>query len=46
MDYIFIDLRGRDFRGLNCEFVSQQRASLNLGTDVSLNLDLECMPTS
>jgi hypothetical protein len=33
---IFIDLRGRDFRGLNREFVSRRRASLDPGTDVTM----------
>jgi len=35
MDHIFIDLRGRDFRGPTLEFVSLRRASLDPGTDVS-----------
>ena len=34
IDYIFIDLRGRHFRGLNREFVSRRRASLDPGTDI------------
>ena len=37
MDYIFIDLWGRDFRGLNREFVSRRRASLHAGMDITLN---------
>jgi hypothetical protein len=32
----FVDLRGRDFRGLNSRFVSRQGASLDPGTNVSL----------
>jgi len=38
IDHIFIDLRGRDFRGLNREIVSRRGASLDPGTDISLNI--------
>jgi len=34
IDHIFIDLRGRVFRGLNRWFVSRRGASLDPGTDV------------
>ncbi len=33
-NHIFIDLRGRDFKGLNYWFVSRRGASRDLGTDV------------
>ena len=33
-NYIFIDLRGRDFKGPNYWFVSLRGASRDLGTDV------------
>ena len=36
IDNIFIDLRGRHFRGPNREFVSRRRVSRDAGTDVIL----------
>ncbi len=35
-NHIFIELRGRDFRGSNRWFVSRRGASLDPGTDVNL----------
>ena len=34
MDHIFIDLRGREFRGLNREIVPSRRTSLDVRTYV------------
>ena len=35
INHIFIDLRGRDFKGPNCWFVSPRGASRDAGTDVN-----------
>ena len=40
-NHIFIDLRGRDFKGLNWWFVSRRGASRDPGTDVIISSDSE-----
>ena len=34
INHIFMNLRGRDFKGPNCWFVLPRGASLDVGTDV------------
>ncbi len=44
INHIVIDLRGRDFKGPNCWFVSPRGASRDAGTDVIyLSLFLGCL---